>query len=45
VTICYGFAERVRSYELVAEVCGLKSQVTSTASPIASEERVNKCAS
>jgi luciferase family oxidoreductase group 1 len=24
VTICYGFAERVRSYELVAEVCGLK---------------------
>lgn len=24
VTICYGFAERVRSYELVAEACGLK---------------------
>jgi luciferase family oxidoreductase group 1 len=24
VTICYGFAERVRSYELVAEVCELK---------------------
>jgi luciferase family oxidoreductase group 1 len=26
VTICYGFAERVRSYELVAEACELKSQ-------------------
>ncbi|MGH8066511.1 MAG: LLM class flavin-dependent oxidoreductase [Candidatus Entotheonellia bacterium] len=26
VTICHGFAERVRSYELVAEVCELKSQ-------------------
>jgi luciferase family oxidoreductase group 1 len=25
VTICHGFAERVRSYELVAEVCELKS--------------------
>jgi luciferase family oxidoreductase group 1 len=25
VTICYGFAERLRSYELVAEVCGLKA--------------------
>lgn len=24
VTICHGFAERVRSYELVAEACGLK---------------------
>ena len=23
VTICHGFAERVRSYELVAEVCGI----------------------
>ena len=23
VTICYGFAERTRSYELVAEVCGI----------------------
>jgi luciferase family oxidoreductase group 1 len=23
VTICYGFAERVRSYELVANICGL----------------------
>jgi hypothetical protein len=29
----------------VAEVCGLKPQVTSTAPPIASEERVKKCAS
>ena len=26
VTICYGFEERVRSYELVAEVCGLGQQ-------------------
>jgi luciferase family oxidoreductase group 1 len=25
VTICYDFAARVRSYELVAEVCGIKS--------------------
>jgi luciferase family oxidoreductase group 1 len=25
VTICHGFAERVRSYELVSEVCELKS--------------------
>jgi luciferase family oxidoreductase group 1 len=25
VTICHGFAERVRSYELLAEVCELKS--------------------
>ena len=25
VTICHGFAERVRSYELVAEACELKS--------------------
>jgi len=24
VTICHGFQERVRSYELVAEVCGIK---------------------
>jgi luciferase family oxidoreductase group 1 len=24
VTICYGFAERLRSYELVAEVCGIR---------------------
>ena len=24
VTTCYGFQERVRSYELVAEVCGIK---------------------
>ncbi len=24
VTICHGFAERVRSYELIAEACGLK---------------------
>ena len=24
VTICYGFEERVRSYELVAEACGIK---------------------
>jgi alkanesulfonate monooxygenase SsuD/methylene tetrahydromethanopterin reductase-like flavin-dependent oxidoreductase (luciferase family) len=32
VTICYGFAERVRSYELVAEVCGLKPQTASNAS-------------
>jgi luciferase family oxidoreductase group 1 len=24
VTICHGFAQRVRSYELVAEVCGIK---------------------
>jgi len=24
VTICHGFAERVRSYELVAEVCGIQ---------------------
>ena len=45
VTICYGFVERVRSYELVAEVCGLKPQVTSTASHISSEESVKKCAS
>jgi hypothetical protein len=22
--VCYDFADRVRSYELVAEVCGLK---------------------
>jgi luciferase family oxidoreductase group 1 len=26
VTICYSFAERLRSYELVAEVCELKGQ-------------------
>ena len=26
VTICYGFAERVRSYELVAEVCGINEE-------------------
>jgi luciferase family oxidoreductase group 1 len=26
VTICYDFADRIRSYELVAEVCGLKRQ-------------------
>ena len=26
VTICHGFAERVRSYELLAEVCELKSR-------------------
>jgi luciferase family oxidoreductase group 1 len=32
VTICYGFAERVRSYELVAEVCGLKPQTASNTS-------------
>jgi len=25
VTICYDFAARVRSYELVAEVCGIKN--------------------
>jgi alkanesulfonate monooxygenase SsuD/methylene tetrahydromethanopterin reductase-like flavin-dependent oxidoreductase (luciferase family) len=25
VTICHGFAERVRSYEMLAEVCELKS--------------------
>lgn len=25
VTICYGFEERLRSYELVADVCGLKA--------------------
>jgi alkanesulfonate monooxygenase SsuD/methylene tetrahydromethanopterin reductase-like flavin-dependent oxidoreductase (luciferase family) len=24
VTICYDFADRVRSYELVAEACGIK---------------------
>jgi hypothetical protein len=24
VTICYGFAERLRSYELVAGVCGIR---------------------
>ena len=24
VTICYAFADRVRSYELVAQVCGLE---------------------
>jgi alkanesulfonate monooxygenase SsuD/methylene tetrahydromethanopterin reductase-like flavin-dependent oxidoreductase (luciferase family) len=24
VTICHGFAERLRSYELVAEVCGIR---------------------
>lgn len=28
VTICYDFTDRVRSYELVAEVCGLKRQST-----------------
>jgi luciferase family oxidoreductase group 1 len=32
VTICYGFAERVRSYELVAEACGLKPQTASSTS-------------
>ena len=26
VTICYGFRERVRSYELVAQACGLDQQ-------------------
>ena len=31
VTICYGFAERVRSYELVAEACGLKPHTASNA--------------
>lgn len=40
VTICYGFAERVRSYELVAEVCGLKPRTASTTS-----ESVPVCAS
>ena len=29
VTICYGFAERVRSYELVAEVCGIGKEQAS----------------
>jgi luciferase family oxidoreductase group 1 len=28
VTICYDFADRLRSYALVAEVCGLKGQNT-----------------
>ena len=27
VTICYGFEERVRSYELVAEVCGIRNSL------------------
>ena len=40
VTICHGFAERVRSYELVAEVCGLKPRTASTTS-----ESVQTCAS
>jgi len=26
VTICYAFADRVRSYELVAQVCGLEKR-------------------
>src|SRR5439155_2072224 len=39
VTICHGFAERVRSYELVAEVCGLKPRTAAT------EESVQTCAS
>ena len=26
VTICYAFADRVRSYELVAQVCGLEKE-------------------
>jgi luciferase family oxidoreductase group 1 len=26
VTVCYGFAERVRSYELVARVCGIMEE-------------------
>jgi luciferase family oxidoreductase group 1 len=52
VTICHGFAERVRSYELVAEVCGLKprtagatasAQGRQALSPTA--ESVNICAS
>jgi luciferase family oxidoreductase group 1 len=41
VTICYGFAERVRSYELVAEVCGLKPQTASSAAA----ESAKPCAS
>ena len=32
VTICHGFATRVRSYELVAEVCGLKPRTVSATS-------------
>ena len=39
VTICHGFAERVHSYELVAEVCGLKPRTAATA------ESVQTCAS
>ena len=45
VTICYGFAERVRSYELVAEVCGLKPQTVSTTPQSLPAESVKKCAS
>jgi alkanesulfonate monooxygenase SsuD/methylene tetrahydromethanopterin reductase-like flavin-dependent oxidoreductase (luciferase family) len=33
VTICYDFADRLRSYELVAEVCGLKHQGTAPENP------------
>lgn len=40
VTICHGFAERVRSYELVAEVCGLKPRTAATTA-----ESVQVCAS
>jgi len=45
VTICYGFAERVRSYELVAEVCGLKPQTASTPLQSPPAESVKKCVS
>jgi luciferase family oxidoreductase group 1 len=45
VTICYGFAERVRSYELVAEVCGLKPQTVSTTPQSLPAESVKKCVS
>jgi luciferase family oxidoreductase group 1 len=33
VTICYDFAARVRSYELVAEVCGLRPSHVATSPP------------
>jgi len=45
VTICYGFAERVRSYELVAEACGLKPRTASTTSGISPAEGVKTCES
>jgi hypothetical protein len=33
VTICYNFADRLRSYELVAEACGVKPAESTPQTP------------